>query len=173
MLVRIVAVLFLIAGGVALLATIAAFAVGKQALLELIFGPVKRSPVDFETLQLGPKPNQYLVCPAGFCQSEPHRIAPAFEVSPERLRQDWFKMSESQPRVSLLGSSPDASQYDFEATTALMGYPDTVTVRFVEAGEGGSTLAIYSRSHYGHSDLGANKKRIDSWLESLETVARP
>jgi len=164
MLIRIIAALFLIAGGVALLATIASFVVGKQALLELVFGPVKRSAVDFATLQLGPKPNQYLVCPPGFCQSEPHREAPTYAVSAERLEQAWFEMIERQPRVTRLGST-ESAQYDFEATTALMGYPDTVTVRFIESDEGSSMLAIYSRSHYGHSDLGANKKRIDSWLE--------
>ena len=167
MLVRIIAALILFAAGLALLAAIASLVVGKQALLELIFGPVKRSPVDFKTLQLGPKPNQYLVCPAAFCQNKPNRVAPVFAVSPERLKQAWFAMIERQPRVSLLGSSSDQAQHDFEATTALMGYPDTVTVRFIEAEEGGSTLAIYSRSHYGHSDLGANKKRIDAWLELL------
>jgi uncharacterized protein (DUF1499 family) len=30
-----------------------------------------------------------------------------------------------------------------------------------------STLAIYSRSQYGYYDFGANKRRVEKWLEQL------
>ena len=48
-----------------------------------------------------------------------------------------------------------------------MRYPDSITVRFLPLEEGRSTLAIYSRSHYGRSDFGVNKERVDGWLASL------
>ena len=167
MIFRILASLALLVLGAVLLVVIASFAVGKQALLELVFGPAERSQVDFETLQLSPKPNQYLVCPPGYCPADTHLTSPVFDVSKGELQQAWSAMIDSEPRVRRLGSSLDGAQIDYEATTPLMGYPDTVTVRFLEATEGGSTLVVFSRSHYGYGDLGANKKRIDDWLAKL------
>jgi len=43
-------------------------------------------------------------------------------------------------------------------------FPDTITVQVFPQTEGGSTLAIYSRSNYGRSDLGVNKARVQRWL---------
>lgn len=152
----------------ALLYCVFAAANGKKEALALLFGPVERQSVNFETLELKDSPNQFLVCPPDLCrQAKPHLESPVFELSVDELRQRWMERIASQPRVSELSS--DGDQYDFEQLTPLIGFPDTVTVRFLPAGEGRSTLAIYSRSHYGHSDLGANKKRIRAWLELLTT----
>ena len=46
-----------------------------------------------------------------------------------------------------------------------MRYPDTVDVLVLPAEGGRSTVAIYSRSQIGRSDLGANLARIRRWLE--------
>jgi uncharacterized protein (DUF1499 family) len=44
-------------------------------------------------------------------------------------------------------------------------------VRFISVAtyhtESQSTLAIYSRSIYGKSDLGVNRERIETWLKIL------
>ena len=48
----------------------------------------------------------------------------------------------------------------------VFGFPDYISVRAVEV-EDGSALIIWSRSRYGHSDLGANKRRIDGWLKQI------
>jgi len=58
-------------------------------------------------------------------------------------------------------------QYDYIQRTALMRYPDSITVRFIALGSNRSTLGIYSRSHYGKSDLGVNEARIRAWLLAL------
>ena len=49
-----------------------------------------------------------------------------------------------------------------------MEFPDTIQVDFLSLGENRSTLAIYSRSKYGYSDLGTNRARIERWLSRLQ-----
>lgn len=140
---------------------------GRKGALETVFGPVKREPVDFPSLELKTSPNQFLVCPEGLCRAEPHLVPPEFSVPPEELRAAWMEMALAQNGVTLLDADEAQRQDTFEALTPLVNFPDTITVRFLPTGENGSTLAIYSRSHYGHSDLGANEKRIRKWLRLL------
>lgn len=140
---------------------------GRVGALERIFGPIKREPVDFTTLQLKPSPNQYLVCPPGTCRAKPHEESPVFVVPLEELRAAWLRVMEKQPRVTLLSSDPGKQQYEYRALTPVIHFPDAVTVRLMSAPDGKSTLAIYSRSHYGYGDLGENRRRVRAWLKQL------
>jgi uncharacterized protein (DUF1499 family) len=36
-------------------------------------------------------------------------------------------------------------------------------------GPDSSDLILYSRSVYGHGDLGVNRKRVETWLDGLQT----
>ena len=58
-------------------------------------------------------------------------------------------------------------QYDVEERSALFGFPDTMTVRLFERRDGTSTVAIYSRAHYGKGDFGVNEARVRAWLDDL------
>jgi len=155
-------------GALALLYVVYAAVNGKPRALALVFGKVDRPPIEFETLELKPSPNQFLVCPPRLCRNaQPHLEAPVFDLSVEQLRDRWLERVQQQPRVRLLSKDSAREQYEFEQTTALVGFPDTITVRFLPAGEGRSTLAVYSRSHYGYSDLNVNEKRVRAWLELM------
>jgi uncharacterized protein (DUF1499 family) len=140
---------------------------GRVGLLEKAFGPIERTPVDFSTLQLKASPNQYLVCPRDLCVAQPHAASPVFDASLEDLRAAWLRVIERQPRVTLLSSDSNEEQYEHQALTPLIHFPDTVTVRLLPANEGRSTIAIYSRSHYGYGDLGVNRGRVQAWLDQL------
>ena len=147
---------------------VAATMIGKTELLAKLFGPPKRNPVAFETLERKPSPNQFIVLPDGFSSAaEPDMRSPVFDVPVAELEGRWKERIGSRERVRLLGGDVTARQYDYEETTPLVGFPDTVTVRFLPWEEGRSTLAIYSRSHYGYGDFGANAKRVRAWLELL------
>ena len=54
-------------------------------------------------------------------------------------------------------------------TSGLFGFPDYVSVKFIEIDAANSTLAIFSRSRLGKSDLGVNKKRVEAWLGQLRS----
>jgi uncharacterized protein (DUF1499 family) len=140
---------------------------GRKQALALVFGPVQREPVDFSTLKLKDTPNQYLVCPEDYCAAPAHAVAPNFPVPVQELQDAWFELVSTQPSTRVIASDEAARQFDIETLTPLVGFPDTITVRCLETPDGGSTMAIYSRSFYGKSDLGANKKRLDAWLGQL------
>jgi len=125
--------------------------------------------LDFALLVLTEKPNQYLVCPQDFCpKAAAHREAPVYDVPAAKLREAWVKVVGAQPRTKLLEENAERLAYEYVQRSAIFRYPDFVSVKFLPLGENQSTLAIYSRSKYGYSDLGVNKKRIDSWLDLLE-----
>ncbi len=123
--------------------------------------------VDFEEFKLTDTANQYLMCPPGFCDANPHADSPVFDVSVEQLRGRWREVVAVQPRVVLLAEDEDGQQFDYVQRSARFRFPDIITVRFISVSSSLSTLAIYSRSIYGKSDFGVNRERIDAWLKTL------
>ena len=119
--------------------------------------------VDFEDLKLTDKPNQFLMCPPVICTG--HADSPVFDASVDELRQHWDEVVAAQPRVELLAE--DGQQFDYLQRSARFRFPDIITVRFVSVSPSQSTLAIYSRSVYGRSDFGVNRKRIEAWLSAI------
>ena len=141
---------------------------GREQLLATLLGPVTYTPIDFATLKRGPHPNQYLVCPTDLCAASADAASPVYDVSDAALKKTWLAFMATQPRTVQVGLSPDASQYDFIQRSQWIRFPDTITVKFIPLPEGRSTLAIYSRSRYGRSDLGVNQQRIEDWLKRFD-----
>ncbi|MGH1350804.1 MAG: DUF1499 domain-containing protein [Methyloligellaceae bacterium] len=125
--------------------------------------------IDFEKLRLKKTPNQYIVAPEGLCkEAEPHRTAPVYPVSAPELQQLWDKFVSKQPRITRKDADEANMKFELVQRTALFRFPDTITVQFIQLSDPNqSTLAIYSRSKYGRSDFGQNKKRINAWLSAL------
>lgn len=136
--------------------------------LTALFGVGERGAIDFEHLELTDRPNQFLICPPDLCAVQRHADSPLFAVPVERLRAAWRDLVASQPRTVLLTEDPDGQQADYLQRSARFRFPDIITVRFIALSPSQSTLAIYSRSLYGKSDLGVNRKRIEAWLKDLE-----
>lgn len=128
--------------------------------------------LNLATLVRPSSPNTYFVCPEGFSTSQPDQVAPVFSGSVDSLLAAWLDATNRQPRtIEFLFKSPPSSINNRQVThvqrSALLGYPDVITAEIIEIPDGGATLAVYSRSQYGHSDLGANRKRITAWLALL------
>ncbi len=85
----------------------------------------------------------------------------------EALGQAWRELAAAQPRVTLLVESADRLQLDYLQRSVHFRFPDIITVRFIALSPAESSIAIYSRSLYGKSDFGVNRKRIENWLELL------
>jgi uncharacterized protein (DUF1499 family) len=168
-----------LAASAAILACLALFAVAAltsreesmlAAAYELVFGSPDLGPVDFETLRRGSRPNTALACPPGFCRDAKVDIDPGvFPVPEEELRRRFTEFALSQPRVVPVyrHAQPGLPTQDrYVQRTALMSFPDTIDVRFIPLTESTSTLAVYSRSQIGYSDMGVNLARLRLWINS-------
>jgi uncharacterized protein (DUF1499 family) len=129
-------------------------------------GPIE--PIDFENLRPADKPNQFIMCPAKACSVKQHADSPIFDTPADRLRQRWDEVLAIQPRIKHLPEDKVAQQFNYIQRTARFRFPDLITVRFFAVSPLQSTLAIYSRSVYGKSDFGANRQRIEAWVELLK-----
>ena len=139
---------------------------GKGPLSTLFpVGSVER--VDFAAFKLPDKTNQFLMCPIGFCAATPHAESPVFDVPAAQLRARWREFAASQPRTELLAEDVEGLQADYVQRSARFRFPDIITVRFISVSASRSTLVIFSRSIYGRSDFGVNRKRINAWLKAF------
>lgn len=80
------------------------------------------------------------------------------------------KVIASEPRIAVVDKDDATLTERYIQRSALLRFPDTIVVRYIEQPEGCSTLAMYSRSQLGHSDLGVNIARLKRWLKKLRQV---
>ncbi|HYD69076.1 DUF1499 domain-containing protein [Azospirillum sp.] len=146
-----------------------ALAVGRDGVWETLFGPGDQAPVAFETLTPPDRPNHHLVCPPGLCRTADGE-SPVFPVGVEVQAAVWNRLLEREGARRLGGPDGqiDVPQMDVEVRTPWLRFPDLVTVRPIALGPDRSTVALYSRSLYGHSDLGTNAARLRAWLAAME-----
>lgn len=124
--------------------------------------------VDFEMLKRPRSPNTFLLAPEGLCRhAKADAVSPVFGMTAAKLRQEFLNIVIAQPRTSHVLADEPGLYDDFVVRSAVFGFPDLVSLRFI-AGKGRtSTLALYSRSVYGRSDLGVNRRRSLAWLKQL------
>jgi uncharacterized protein (DUF1499 family) len=145
--------------------------IGWQVFITLRIGAVEdanRALVDFESLNLSPRPNQWLLRPGQAAASAMEAPSPIFPVAPERLRDALLAVVEASPRTRILERRADGLAFTAMQLTALMRYPDFISMEIRPVDGGGSMLLVYSRSVFGHSDLGVNKARMDGWLAQVQ-----
>lgn len=142
------------------------FAIGPQRVWDT-FGSPDLGPVDFATLERRTSPNDALACPASLCKAAADIVPPVFAIDAPGLRAAFSEALASETHLTRADSDEATLTDRYVQRTPLMRYPDTIVVRFVAAGTGCSTLALYSRSKFGHSDLGANKARLERWLAKI------
>jgi len=134
------------------------------------FGPPDLGPVAFESLERRTTPNDALACPPHLCEARSDLVPPLFAVDVNRLRATMGEVIASEPRITRVHTDDAALTERYVQRSALMGFPDTIVVRYLGQVEGHSTLAMYSRSQLGRSDLGVNRARLERWLEKLRQV---
>jgi uncharacterized protein (DUF1499 family) len=129
---------------------------------------------DFATLKRPGTPNTYLIAPEGLCrQAKIDAVAPVFDVPAVRLRQELLSIVIAEPRSSHTLADEQALYDDFVVRSAVFRFPDLISVKFLDAKGGKSTLVLYSRSVYGRWDLGVNRMRAQGWLKQLAAAVKP
>lgn len=103
------------------------------------------------------RPNSWLVAAGG-------DAAPiASPETPEATLARLDAAAMAEPGTERLAGSPEAGLVTWVQRSRLMGFPDAVSARAVADGAG-SRLTIWSRSRFGHSDMGVNRARVERWL---------
>jgi uncharacterized protein (DUF1499 family) len=152
-------------------ALVAAFFIAGPEHAWRLAGPADLGPVAFESLQRRSSPNDALACPPDICTARSDIVPPVFDVRATALRQAFEKAMASEPRLEKVASDDAALTDRYVQRTKVMGFPDTIVVRFFDLADGRSTLALYSRSQLGEGDFGVNKARIKRWLDKLAKEA--
>jgi uncharacterized protein (DUF1499 family) len=73
----------------------------------------------------------------------------------------------SEVRTTRVHADEAALTERYVQRSALLEFPDTIVLRYLEQPDNRSTVAMYSRSQLGRSDLGVNKARIERWIAKL------
>jgi len=122
--------------------------------------------MDMKYLSRPARPNSALAAPAG-SQPAPDLVTPRFPLPASRLYDLLVTVARAQPRTFLAAEYAAELQAHFVARSAVLNFPDLVTAQIAEAGPDGSTLVLYSRSVYGYSDFGVNRKRLSAFLAAI------
>ncbi|MEM1345091.1 MAG: DUF1499 domain-containing protein [Pseudomonadota bacterium] len=127
---------------------------------------VARWHVDPATTARTGKPNDFLAAPEGASAAQPDRILATWALAPGDLLTRFDAVVRAAPRTEVVAGTPEALFVTYVQRSALIGFPDYISVRAIPV-QGGASLVIWSRSRYGYSDLGVNRARVEGWLEAL------
>ncbi len=114
---------------------------------------------DPELATASDKPNEYRM----IGDDALHFDMPAADL--QRL-VDGF--AQNQSRTKRIKGVLGDSIITYVERSALLGYPDYITVKISSISNSQAKLAILSRSRFGYSDLGINKKRVRHWVAAIQ-----
>ncbi len=123
-------------------------------------------PTDFSRIVRPASPNTALAAPAGF-QPVPDLVTRRYAVPPPQLYALVMQVALAQPRTWLQVAYDDRLQAHFVARSRVFNFPDSITAQIYPDG----SLVLWSRSIYGRSDLGVNRRRLRAWLAALDRAA--
>jgi uncharacterized protein (DUF1499 family) len=125
-------------------------------------------PMDVTRIVRPASPNTALAAPAGFAVP-PDLVTPRYTLPAGQLFTLVRQVAGSQPRTYQAALYPDQLQVHYVARSAAFNFPDLITVQVEKDGPDSSGLIVYSRSVYGRSDFGVNRRRVEAWLAALQT----
>jgi uncharacterized protein (DUF1499 family) len=147
--------------------------VGLLFLFALTACSADTTGVDFATLVRPSSPNTYLVCPKDRCAAAADEDGSIYALPAAQLFERTRTVLAAEPRTELVQDQPEALRLVLVQRSFVFRFPDTITIQVFPLPDGGSTLAVYSRSNYGYGDLGVNKDRVRRWIGLIDAqVAR-
>ena len=125
--------------------------------------------MDFATLALTWKPNQFLVLPAGLAaKARAHLVSPSFGRPPDQVLDALKRVALAEPRTALLAEDRAKRRLALVQRSKTFRFPDYIDVEAVPLTGGQTALAIYSRARFGIRDFGVNRARVERWLAALK-----
>jgi uncharacterized protein (DUF1499 family) len=123
--------------------------------------------MDMTRIERPATPNTFLAGPAGM-HPPPDLALQPLPMPAAALFEKARAVFGAQPNAYLAAAYPDQLQVHYVVRSAVLNFPDLVTVQAEAAAPGQSTLVIWSRSVYGRSDFGVNRERTKAWLAALQ-----
>jgi hypothetical protein len=123
--------------------------------------------MDMTAIERPATPNTFLAGPAGM-HPAPDEVTEPQNLPAAKLYEKIRLLLADQPNTYIAAEFPDRLQLHYVVRSRLMNYPDLVTVQVDPDGANRATFIIWSRSVYGRSDFGANRKRVTAWIAALE-----
>ncbi len=129
-------------------------------------------PMDITRIERPATPNTFLAGPAGMTPA-PDMVTDPVAMPAAALYEKVSALFARQPRTYIAAAYPDRLQVHYVVRSAFLNFPDLVTVQVATSRSGAegtdrATLAIWSRSVYGRSDLGVNRDRTKAWLAAMQ-----
>lgn len=125
--------------------------------------------VDPLTEPSSPTPNSYRVAPPNLTDEQVDRVAPVYLANPSLMAKAFDDFVLSRLKVKRIAGSPEEGWMTYVQKSPKLNLPDYISVKFIDLTGGRSTVAIYSRSRFGHGDMGVNEARVSSWMTALES----
>ena len=122
-------------------------------------------PMDFSHITRPSSPNTALAAPAGFAPT-PDLVTRRYDTSPDKLYAAVRKVALAQSRTFPHIAYDDRREAHFVARSAVFNFPDLIAVKVEDDG----SLILWSRSVYGASDMGVNRRRLAAWLAALDAA---
>lgn len=123
--------------------------------------------LDFSEIPANRPPKTCLACPKHWKRTDADMETPTFPVGVDRLREALVAVATREPRTETTALDEEAQQAAFVQRSAVLRFPDDITVQFEALSAERSTLGIYSRARLGYYDLGVNRERVSRWLHAL------
>lgn len=148
---------------------------GVFCLLALVAGiAIRRAGNDVAVWHTDPltststgNPNWYRLVPADAqVDRDPKRDgdAPVYTQSADEVARAFDTLVQSENSVEVLAGTAGDGFVTYIQRSTLFGFPDYMSVKFINLPDGGSTIAIFARARYGRSDLDVNEKRVTRWI---------
>ena len=125
--------------------------------------------VDPLTAEKPSTPNSYRVAPPNLTEELVDRVAPVYLANPTLMAKAFDDFARSRPKTSRIAGSPEEGWMTYVQKSEKLNMPDYISVKFIDLTGGRSTVAVFSRSRFGHGDLGVNEARVTSWLSVLDS----
>lgn len=79
----------------------------------------------------------------------------------------WQTPERGSEKLSILAGDLKDGFVTYMVRTPMVGFPDYVSIKITAIDSTTTSLKVLSRSRYGASDLGLNKKRVTAWIITL------
>lgn len=125
-------------------------------------------PINFNNLILPNTPNYALAAYKGYPYPADFTVR-TYEKSQKELAEQLVQTLKKMPRTECIKEDNQNYEYTFIQKTMFFRFPDWIDIKVYAIDDHSSTFVMLSRSQYGHSDFGTNKKRIKYFLKLLKT----